>query len=67
MEQKNNLALILKKGIELKSSGTTGPQKKIYQAPNKLKRANKVARECQEITSKSKIYTICINPICFTI
>ena len=59
MEQKNNLALILKKGIELKSSGTTGPQKKIYQTPNKLKHANKIARECQKISPKSKIYTVC--------
>ena len=59
MGQKNNLAQILKKGIELKSSGTTGPQKKIYQSPNKLRNANKIARECQKITSKSKIYTIC--------
>ena len=56
MEQKNNLAIILKKGIELKSSGTTGPQKKIYQNPNKLKRANKVARDCQKISTKSKIF-----------
>ena len=59
MEQKSNLEVILKKGIELKSSGTTGPQKKIYQSPYKLKRANKIARECQQISSKSKIYTIC--------
>ena len=59
MELKNNLAQILKKGIDLKSSGTTGPQKKIYQSPNKLRNANKIARECQKITSKSKIYTIC--------
>ncbi len=59
MELKNNLAQILKKGIELKSSGTTGPQKKIFQSPNKLKHANKIARECQKISSKSKIYTVC--------
>ncbi len=55
MEQKKNLALILKKGIELKSSGTTGPQKKIYQNPNKLKHGNKIARECQKIYTKRKI------------
>ena len=59
MEQKNSLAQILRKGIELKSSGTTGPKKKIYQSPEKLKSANKIARECQKISSKSKIYTIC--------
>ena len=40
MEQKNNLAQILKNGIEIKSSGTTGPQKKIFQSPRKLKFAN---------------------------
>ena len=59
MKLKNNLNQILKKGIELKSSGTTGPQKKIYQSPKKLKYANEIARECQKISSKSKIYTIC--------
>ena len=60
MEQKNNLEVILKKGIELKSSGTTGPQKKIYQSPYKLKQANKIARECQQISSKVK-FTLCVN------
>ena len=59
MKQKNSLALILKNGIELSSSGTTGPPKQIYQSPTKLKNANKVARECQKISSKSKIYTVC--------
>ena len=59
MKQKNSLALILKNGIELSSSGTTGPPKLIYQSPTKLKNANKVARECQKISSKSKIYTVC--------
>ena len=59
MKQRNSLALILKKGIELSSSGTTGSPKKIYQSPSKLKNANKVARECQKISSKSKIYTVC--------
>ena len=54
MEQKNNLDQILKKGIELKSSGTTGPQKKIYQSPYKLRSANKIARECQKIHLKVK-------------
>ena len=53
------MALILKNGIELSSSGTTGSPKKIYQSPSKLKNANKAARECQKISSKSKIYTVC--------
>ena len=59
MKQRNSLALILKNGIELSSSGTTGSPKQIYQSPSKLKNANKVARECQKISSKSKIYTVC--------
>ena len=59
MKLKNNLAQILKNGIELRSSGTTGLKKKIYQSPFKLKNANKVARECQQISSKSKVYTVC--------
>jgi len=59
MKQRNSLALILKNGIELSSSGTTGSPKKIYQSPSKLKNSNKVARECQKISSKSKIYTVC--------
>jgi len=59
MKQKNSLALILKNGIELSSSGTTGLPKKIYQSPKKLKNANEVSRECQQISSKSKIYTVC--------
>jgi acyl-CoA synthetase (AMP-forming)/AMP-acid ligase II len=59
MKQRNSLALILKNGIELNSSGTTGSQKKIYQSPSKLKNANKVSRDCQKISSKSKIYTVC--------
>ena len=59
MELKNNLTQILKNGIELKSSGTTGPQKKIFQSPYKIKYANEVSRECQKISPKSKIYTVC--------
>jgi len=59
MKQKNSLALILKNGIELSTSGTTGLPKKIYQTPKKLKNANEVSRECQQISSKSKIYTVC--------
>ena len=59
MKLRNSLAQILKNGIELSSSGTTGPKKKIYQSPSKLKNANEVSRECQKISSKSKIYTVC--------
>ena len=59
MEQKNSLVEILKNGIELSTSGTTGSKKKIFQSPYKLKSANEVARDCQKISSKSKIYTVC--------
>ena len=54
MKQKNNLAEILKRGIKLNSSGTTGPQKKIYQSPMKIKYANEVARESQKISKKAE-------------
>jgi hypothetical protein len=50
---------ILKNGTSIKSSGTTGPVKEIKQTPEKIKKANKVARDVQKITSNSKIYTVC--------
>ena len=55
MELKN----ILSNGINIKSSGTTGPAKSIFQHPQKLKFANQVARDVQKITTSSKIYTVC--------
>ncbi len=55
MELKN----ILKNGISIKSSGTTGKPKDIFQSPQKIKRANQVARDVQQITSSSKVYTVC--------
>ena len=63
MELKN----ILKNGTSISSSGTTGPAKQIYQSPDKIKRANKVARDVQKITNTSKIYTVCkLDPWRFT-
>lgn len=59
MELKETLSKILKNGTELKSSGTTGPQKSIWQTYTKLKEANRAARDSQEITKQSTIYTIC--------
>ena len=50
---------ILKNGIELESSGTTGTPKKIFQSPEKLKAANTAAIDSQQLTSKSKVYTVC--------
>lgn len=43
----------------LQTSGTTGNPKKIFQTPEKLKAANKVARLTQKITSDSRVYTVC--------
>ena len=59
MKQRNNLSKILKNGTNLKSSGTTGLQKIIYQSPKKLKFANEASRDAQKISRKSKIYTVC--------
>ena len=59
MELKETLSNILKNGTTLKSSGTTGPQKEIFQSPEKLYHANHMALACQNITEKSKIYTVC--------
>ena len=50
---------ILKKGIWLKTSGTTGDPKEIFQSPEKLKAANKVAVDSQQLTKNSKVYTVC--------
>tara|TARA_Y100000385_G_scaffold290229_1_gene362537 strand:+ start:2808 stop:3488 length:681 start_codon:yes stop_codon:yes gene_type:complete len=55
MELKN----ILKSGTSIRSSGTTGPAKEIYQSLEKLKHANQIARDVQKITSTSKVYTVC--------
>ncbi len=55
MELKN----ILKNGTSIRSSGTTGPAKEIHQSPEKIKKANQVARDVQRITSSSKVYTVC--------
>jgi acyl-CoA synthetase (AMP-forming)/AMP-acid ligase II len=50
---------MLKDGAYIKSSGTTGPQKTIWRSPKNLKACNKIAIDSQQITSKSKIYTVC--------
>ena len=50
---------MLIEGVHVKSSGTTGPQKHIFRTPENLKECNKIAIECQQITKKSKIYTVC--------
>ena len=41
------------------SSGTTGPAKRVYQPPEKLVAANRVALESQCITADSRVLTVC--------
>lgn len=50
---------VTQNGISIKSSGTSGEQKEIFQPPAKLIAASKVAIDCQKLTSKSRILTIC--------
>ena len=54
-----DLKKILKTGITITSSGTTGQPKKIFQSPRKIRFANKIALDVQRITKKSKILTVC--------
>jgi acyl-coenzyme A synthetase/AMP-(fatty) acid ligase len=54
-----DFAQIMKDGITISSSGTSGEPKSFYQSPAKLRAANKIARESQHITADSKIYTCC--------
>jgi hypothetical protein len=54
-----NIDEILKNGITIQSSGTSGPPKSFFQSPSKIKAANLVALESQNITETSKIYTCC--------
>jgi acyl-CoA synthetase (AMP-forming)/AMP-acid ligase II len=54
-----NLSDWIEHGGVLKSSGTTGEPKVIFQSPEKLKAANSVAIESQELTSRSRVYTVC--------
>lgn len=45
-------------GIIIYSSGSSGPSKPYFQPEGKIRAANKVAREVQDINSDSKIYTV---------
>ena len=56
-----NFDEIIQRGISIKSSGTSGEQKDIFQSPKKLIAASKVAVECQKLTKSSRVLTIC-NP-----
>jgi acyl-coenzyme A synthetase/AMP-(fatty) acid ligase len=59
MELKETLRNILNNGIVLRSSGTTGVPKEIFQSPDKLSAANRVAIDSQQLTKNSKVYTVC--------
>lgn len=50
---------ILKNGITISSSGTSGEPKEFFQSPEKIKMANQIAREAQKISSASLVYTCC--------
>ena len=50
---------MLERGLFLKTSGSTGPAKMIFQSAKKIKSANSVAREVQKINPNSKILTVC--------
>lgn len=54
-----NFEEILKNGITISSSGTSGASKQYFQSPSKLAASNRVAIEAQHILPKSKIYTCC--------
>jgi len=54
-----NLTKILNEGCAISTSGTTGKPREILQPPAKLKAANKIPVQCQNITAASKVYTIC--------
>ena len=59
MFDENNWQAALANGFELKSSGTTGEPKRIFQSPAKLLAANKIAAAAQNITKQSRILTVC--------
>lgn len=54
-----NYQKILKTGVTISSSGTSGKPNDFYQPAEKIYYSNKVALQAQHITPKSKIYTCC--------
>lgn len=56
---KINLDSWLEHGGVLQSSGTTGAPKTIEQPVHKIRAANRVAIDAQQITRSSRIYTVC--------
>jgi acyl-CoA synthetase (AMP-forming)/AMP-acid ligase II len=55
----DNWEHILSHGFELQSSATTGPAKRIFQPPEKLAAANRVAVDAQGLTPLSRVLTLC--------
>ena len=51
--------ILLNTGFYLETSGTTGKKKKIFHSPERLKASNKAGVDSQQLTSKSKVLTVC--------
>ena len=51
-------ANILNNGVEISSSGTTGPAKKVFSTPDNLKACIDVAIEAQQLVRSSKVLTV---------
>ena len=49
---------ILNNGVEISSSGTTGPAKFVFRTPDNLQSCIEVACDAQELTKKSKVLTV---------
>jgi acyl-CoA synthetase (AMP-forming)/AMP-acid ligase II len=54
-----NYQKILKEGVIISSSGTSGKPNDFYQTTDKLIFANQIALQAQHITKQSRIYTCC--------
>lgn len=50
---------MLKNGITMSTSGTTGTPKRFFHSPTKLLHSNASARRTQHITPDSRVYTVC--------
>ena len=55
----HNWKNFISRGFNLHSTGTTGNAKAIFQTPDKLIAANKIAIEAQLITKQSRVLTVC--------
>ena len=49
---------IMRNGLTISSSGTTGPPKKIYRSPDNILTCMEVALDGQQITSNSRVLTV---------